>query len=217
MFCEHNAKAKKEGLCAKCAELKPYIQFKTCKNQCFACKECGLFYGPGAGEDKAGRPVPERPRSHSVLDEEPPPGWQPSESDLQRMKDEPYLDLDAHLGNADDEKRGLEWLKTQLSRYTRERVRCSLEGKYDEYLLKLTANRPANWKCDQQTKDNFCLSQWLIDELTSLNAEQTDRIDTQGFFNRKARAENDLYEVAALAMNNFLDGKIERYRRIERS
>jgi len=212
MFCEH----KKDGLCAKCGELKPYKQFKTCKKQCFNCKECGWFYGSGAGEDKAGRPVPEQERSSSSL-EDPPPGWKPSEDTLLKMKEAPCLDLDAHLGNAEDEKRGLEWLKTQSPRYTVESIRQSLDPKYDTYYAKLAVGRPANWKCDQATKDNFCLSQWLIDELLSLNAEETDRHDTQNYFNRKTRAEEDQYQVAARAMNNYLDKKIERYRRIERS
>ena len=57
MFCEHNSKARKEGLCPKCAELKPFIQFKYCKKQCFVCNECGWFWGPGADESLAGRPI----------------------------------------------------------------------------------------------------------------------------------------------------------------
>jgi hypothetical protein len=53
MFCEHN----KQALCTKCSELKPYVQFKYCKTQCFACKECGWFYGSGAKPELAGKPV----------------------------------------------------------------------------------------------------------------------------------------------------------------
>jgi hypothetical protein len=34
----------------------------------------------------------------------------------------------------------------------------------------------------------------------------------QDYFNRKARAETDLYELAAKAMNTFVEGNIERYR-----
>jgi len=180
MFCEHNARAKKEGLCAKCSDLKPFIQFKTCKKQCLACKECGLFYGPGASEDKAGRPVPERSKSA------------PSNFDgVIRPK--------------------------QKNRYTADSIRAKLIIKYDIYYQKLAVGQPINWKCDQQVKDNFVISNWMIDELRGLNAEETDRIDTLYFFNRKARAEEDLYEVATRAMNNYLDKKIERYRRIERS
>lgn len=179
MFCEHNVKAKKEGTCAKCSELKPYMQFKTCKAQCFNCKECGWFYGPGASEDKAGRPVPERERSVPT----------------------PYIDPNANF-------------KIVYMAYS---IKEALAPKYAGYLAKLTVGRSPNWNCDQPTKDNFCISNWMIDELISLGAEETDRHDTQQFFNRKARAETDLYEVAAKAMNNFIDGNIERYRRIERS
>lgn len=55
--CEHNSKAKKTGLCSKCNELKPYTTFKYCKTQCLACKECGWFYGSGASDNLAGKPV----------------------------------------------------------------------------------------------------------------------------------------------------------------
>lgn len=179
MFCEHNAKAKKEGLCAKCAELKPYKQFKTCKKQCFNCKECGWFYGPGAEENKIGKPVPEQARVEPM----------------------PHVDLNANYKIV----------------YTAQSIRQSLAPKYESYYAKLAVGQAPNWKCDQQVKDNFVLSNWMIDELRSLNAEETDRIDTQHYFNRKARAEEDLYGVAARAMNNYIDNKIERYRRIERS
>jgi hypothetical protein len=57
MFCPHTAKARKEGLCKECSELKPYAQFKYCKRQCFACNECGWFYGPGAKPELAGKPI----------------------------------------------------------------------------------------------------------------------------------------------------------------
>lgn len=55
--CEHNSKARKPGLCAKCNDLKPYTTFKYCKTQCLACKECGWFYGSGAPDNLAGKPV----------------------------------------------------------------------------------------------------------------------------------------------------------------
>src|ERR1017187_583169 len=57
MFCEHNSKARKPGLCAKCSDLKPYTVFKYCKKQCFSCNECGWFYGSGASDELVGRPV----------------------------------------------------------------------------------------------------------------------------------------------------------------
>jgi hypothetical protein len=106
---------------------------------------------------------------------------------------------------------------TEPFRYTADNIRAKLAPYYHLYYEKLAVGRAPNWNCDQATKDNFVLSNWMIDELRGLNAEETDRHDTQHFFNRKARAEEDLYEVAAKAMNNYLDGNIERYRRIERS
>ncbi len=104
-----------------------------------------------------------------------------------------------------------------LPDYTSVSVHASLAPKYQTYLAKLTVGQPRNWKCDQRTADNFCLSQWLMDELIKLGADDDDRRDVQNFFNRKARAENDLFELAAKAMNDYLDGNIERYRRIPRS
>jgi len=83
---------------------------------------------------------------------------------------------------------------------------------WEHYFAKLAIGQPSNWKCDKRAKELFCLSQWLMDELIALDASQEDRIDVQGYFNRKSRAENDLYELAAAAMNSFLEDKVERYR-----
>lgn len=101
--------------------------------------------------------------------------------------------------------------------YTADIVRISLEPKYETYFAKLATGQPPNWSCDQRTKDLFCLSQWLMDELALLQCPDADRRDAQSFFNRKARAEEDLYALAAKAINDYLEGKIERYRRIPRS
>lgn len=209
MFCEHNAKARKEGCCAKCLELKPFKQFKTCKKQCFNCKECGWFYGPGAEESKIGKPVPEAPKSAPTdFDGVIRPNQKTQLVKMTGLED----NVTVGAGTA--------------NRYTADSIRAKLAPHYDIYYQKLSVGQPANWKCDQQVKDNFVLSNWMIDELRGLSAvaewhgletDDVDRIDTQHFFNRKARAEEDLYEVAARAMNNYLDKKIERYRRIERS
>ncbi len=96
--------------------------------------------------------------------------------------------------------------------YTADGVRQALASKWDTYYAKLAVGQPPTWKCDQRTKENFCLSQWLMDELIAQGCPQEDRIFVQNFFNRKARAENDLYELAARAMNTFVEGNIERYR-----
>lgn len=96
--------------------------------------------------------------------------------------------------------------------YTKESVQQAVAPKWDEYYAKLAVGQPPNWKCDQRTKENFCLSQWLMEELIAKGCPQEDRIFVQNYFNRKARAEGDLYELAARAMNTFVEGNIERYR-----
>lgn len=75
MFCEHNSKARLEGLCKSCKEAKPYTQFKYCKEKCFSCNSCGWFYGPGAPEELVNKPV----MFGSPIKEKPasdvPPTW----------------------------------------------------------------------------------------------------------------------------------------------
>ncbi len=158
--CKHS----RDGFCKACSELKPYYQFRTCKKQCFACNECGYFYGSGAPEALQGKPVVFMTHSPKKL-------------------------------------------------YTAESVRESLAPKWDTYFAKLAVGQPPNWKCDQRAAELFCIAQWLMDELITSNCPDEDRRDVQDFFNRKSRAENDLYEVAARAMNSFVEGNIERYRR----
>jgi hypothetical protein len=100
--------------------------------------------------------------------------------------------------------------------YTSESVRTSLQPKHQEYFARLAVGQSPRWKCDQRTSDLFCLQQWLMDELVFLKCPDLDRVDTQNYFNRKARSEEDLFELAAKAVNNYLQGGIERYRRFKR-
>lgn len=40
------------------SEPKPVtLEFRYCKAKCFACRECGYFWGPGAREDLRGKPA----------------------------------------------------------------------------------------------------------------------------------------------------------------
>lgn len=164
--CKHQ----REGLCKPCSEAKPYYQFRICKKQCFACNECGYFYGSGAPEALQGKPVVFMTHSQK-----------------------PSL--------------------PEKVLYTAESVRQSIAPKWDAYFAKLAIGQPPNWKCDQRGKELFCIAQWLMDELIESKCPDEDRRDVQDFFNRKARAETDLYELAARAMNSMLEGKIERFRR----
>lgn len=53
---------------------------------------------------------------HDSWDEDealPPWDWKPEEDQLRRMREEPVVDLDLHLGDRADEARGLKWLATR--------------------------------------------------------------------------------------------------------
>lgn len=101
-------------------------------------------------------------------------------------------------------------------RYTADSIRTSIAPKYEEYYAKLSIGQPVNWKCDQRTKDNFCLTQWMIDECNRIGVPNTDAHDLLRGFNRWARADDDLYEAAAHFMNSYLDGNIQRYQGMRR-
>ena len=95
--------------------------------------------------------------------------------------------------------------------YTSESVRASLAPKWDEYYAKLAVGQPDNWKCDQRTKDNFCITQWMMEECAKIGCNSEDtRVLLRGF-NRWARADSDLYEAAAHFMNSWLNNDIQRY------
>jgi hypothetical protein len=141
----------------------PYTVFKYCKDQCFACNECGLFYGPGAGELLNGQHVPERENS--------------------------------------------------IKLHTADTVRLALAPKWDSYYAKLLVGQPPTWVCDDRTKELFCLSQWLMEVMTvPEGGDVEDKHRQLWFWNRKARAEGDLYALAALTANNYRLGKIDQYK-----
>lgn len=96
--------------------------------------------------------------------------------------------------------------------YTADSVRSSLQPKWDMYFAKLALGQAPNWKCDERTAELWCISHWLMDELMTLKCPDEDRKQQQRLFNRKARAENDLYALAALAVNGFVTGNIDQYR-----
>ena len=101
---------------------------------------------------------------------------------------------------------------TMTSPYTSQSVSDSLALKLDIYFARLSIGQPETWKCDQRTKDLFCLYAWIMDELTSLSCSDEDRRAMQWYFNRKSRAEDDLFALTAKVMNKFLAGDIDKYR-----
>ncbi len=100
----------------------------------------------------------------------------------------------------------------ECSTYTSDAVRCHIKDKYQTYLDRLMVNQPATWKCDDRTESTFILTQWLIDEMTLLSDNDVDRRAMLWYFDRKTRAEDDLYALAAKVMNDFVAGRIDNYR-----
>jgi hypothetical protein len=95
--------------------------------------------------------------------------------------------------------------------YTADSVRTSLAPKWDGYYAKLAVGQPPNWKCDQRTKENFCLTQWMIDECNSLGCSFDESHNLLRGFNRHARADTDLYQTAADVMNTYLNNDMVNY------
>jgi hypothetical protein len=98
--------------------------------------------------------------------------------------------------------------------YTADSIRAAIHQstKWDIYIARLAVGQSPTWICDQRTADLFCLSQWLIEELTAIGLSDDDRKAQQRFFNRKSRATDDLYQLAAQTINDALRGNIDTYR-----
>lgn len=95
--------------------------------------------------------------------------------------------------------------------YTRYSILVSITSKLPYYYTKLSIGQSPNWIPDKRTLELFSISQWLIEELTSLKCSEDCRHRQLWFFNRKSRSEEDLYVLAALTLNNLLEGKVDNY------
>lgn len=100
----------------------------------------------------------------------------------------------------------------QIERYTADSVREAVETKREELFASYIVGRPANWSCDNRTKDLVCIANWLAEELATI-ANDTDRRTQQWKYNRESRSVTDLFQCAADIMNETLDGKVEQNRK----
>lgn len=96
-------------------------------------------------------------------------------------------------------------------RYDARIVEDTFKVNFQSYYIKLAAGQSPTWKCDERTAQLFGLTQYLMDQLILLEASDKDRRAQLAFFDRKSRAENDLFSLVALALNNFLDRNIDKY------
>lgn len=81
-----------------------------------------------------------------------------------------------------------------------------------QLLESLRVGQPERWKPDVRTCDLWSLAKWLELKLTTESCPDDKRRSLLWFFNRKARAAEDLYGLAADCMNRFYTDTIETYR-----
>ncbi len=100
-------------------------------------------------------------------------------------------------------------------RYSAESVKASVDLDRDRLFAPYALGRPENWSYDLRTHDLVCAGNWLSEELTRLGANDVDRRTQQWKFNRLSRT-YDVFESAAEALNDVLDGVVEQDRKPHR-
>ena len=90
-------------------------------------------------------------------------------------------------------------------------VKVAFENEAERLFAPWTVGRQPGWTCDTRTKNLVVLGLWLREELTAMGLSEADRKAQEWFFDRKARAEDDLFALAALTLNNAHEGKIDTY------
>ena len=83
---------------------------------------------------------------------------------------------------------------------------------YRRWFKKLAVGQSETWILDARTMELFGLSQLVMEQLILLACPDEDRQRQQWFFNRKSRALDELFSLAALTINNFLDGNVDKYK-----
>jgi hypothetical protein len=99
-----------------------------------------------------------------------------------------------------------------MNRYIADSIRKGIDSQRERLFASYAVGRPENWNPCPRTKDLVCLEAWLPEELQRLAVSDTDRRTQQEFFNRWARSDDDLFELAARTLNAVLDGEIQQGR-----
>jgi hypothetical protein len=102
-------------------------------------------------------------------------------------------------------------VKFSDNRWRGQDVEVSVEGEATRLFAPWTVGRQEGWTCDPRTKNLVVIGLWLREELTAMGLSEADRKAQEWYFDRKARAEDDLFALAALTLNNALEGKIDGY------
>ncbi len=97
---------------------------------------------------------------------------------------------------------------------TADMVRAEIEPHRERYIAKLAAGQPERWSPDQRTKDCWCLVQWLDERFAAdQNCPNEIRIRLGSYFNRKSRAADDLFDLAAKTIGHYEAGTVEPFPR----
>jgi len=113
-----------------------------------------------------------------------------------------------------EQSRWIDAAQTAMGRlfYLPEGVRDQVEADRERLFAHWAVGRPEGWSCDTRTKDLVCLEKWLTEELAKICHNDRDRRTQQRYFNRGARAEQDLFELASRTVNLVLAGFVEQGR-----
>lgn len=100
-------------------------------------------------------------------------------------------------------------------KYSIKSVTEAVEADRERLFSSYATGRPANWVCDQWTKDFVCLSIWLREELLKVlgsDDESGRKAEENEFYRVCRRPGTDLFELAAAIMNDAVAGNIDRNR-----
>lgn len=96
-----------------------------------------------------------------------------------------------------------------MTEYAASWVRELVSEAQAELFARYAVGRPTNWSCDSRTRELVCAGNWLDDELKAQGVNDDDRRATLWSFNRRSRAEFDLFQLVADIMNEVMAGTVD--------
>jgi 8-oxo-dGTP diphosphatase len=87
--------------------------------------------------------------------------------------------------------------------WSAERVRAEVDLSREKWEAELRVGQPPTWSADRRTRDLWCLGKWLA----GMIAPEEDRRAYLWYFNRKARAEEDLFALAGWILGRYTTGE----------
>ena len=104
----------------------------------------------------------------------------------------------------------------RTERYTAEEIRREVLNDFERLFSPYAVGRPDRWTPDPRTKEMLSIYYWLVEQLVLLGVSDDDRRTQQSFYNRWSRQDEDLFDLAARALNAVLDGNVQQNRKPHR-